>query len=294
MQVLLEAPLHNLLVEANLLQFAFVMVKAELSEYIDPSVQVTDFISGVWNHDLLDLRTKELRLQAKDAVEQTLGGYHITNDMYIAIPVKGYVWSLTDTSDYDYRIIANNGEENLYNEARKKISNWVHVVDLVEQDKLIHEPKNRKPVIHSAAYELLLTPDNFIVGNIQAAQEARLKIVRYLSEPHDGHNYWDGKNDSLQDHFQAQYIQWGIGKNSKEAKPAPDQDFGKLSKHARFDILLFDRSQQEVNPLQWQRDYLKSLQSRKIPSVKVYKHALEESQGALIIPDNNLLAIKDN
>jgi hypothetical protein len=261
------------------------MARPELSPQQNDVQRVSTFLREVWEHPLLDDDTRRHREEGKAALQRTLAAHGLTDSQVIGIPVKGYLWSMTDLSDYDFRVIATDSKKELFDDVKNHITDWIHLNDVIGPDELVDvKHHGEKLDVHPAAYDLLLTPDEFIVGDLTTAQSLRITVADRFHDRRLTHNYWTGRTNSAQAHFQAQYMQWGIARERiRITAPRTEGTFPHVSKHARFEQLIFDRSQLEPDPEGWEKAFMRSLRHRELPPLAVYRRALKQTQGALSI-----------
>lgn len=62
-------------------------------------------------------------------------------------------------------------------------------------------------------FNLLLTPDNLIVGNVELARKMRLEAIQYIDEQGDIDKVWDNQNSLANKKLRQLVTQWQLGPN---------------------------------------------------------------------------------
>jgi hypothetical protein len=238
-----------------------------------PLYQVREFVTRVWEHPLLDEQTRRHRYEAKGKLSNVLNDLGFTNDDFIAVPVGSLLWSVDEQSDYDYQLLFSNLET-------KERYRKLHLDTFLEQRNIqvIGNPtyaNTEEKIILSDSHfaDLLLTPDEYLSGNIQLAGKLRQSILGLYSEA-DYLYYWDRVVVPL---FDGGYRYWELSTDKVIEKPV------KESRFTRFNIALAKRSQQSRVPSRYHGAFRYARDKLKLPSLKTYTEAMRESNGSLHI-----------
>jgi len=241
------------------------MSEESLHSQEDPQRLIDSFVRPIWYHELLTDQTRSLREQAKNGVEDVLVGNHIGLDSVIAIPTGGSRWTLEGNDPIHYQFLFLEDIPPLDDVRHALNDNWILPRDWDSSERAISHLERS-----NALKALMITPDNFVVGNVEKARELRLKALKK-----GGKGWW---HDGVTDYVDKKVNIWG--------KPKSDLDMGKL----RFRRALDQRLAGESSPKEWEKGFFERLKNRKTPPYSDYSHALEQLGGAINCPENRNIA----
>lgn len=274
----------------------------ELSPQIESSsVQAVEkFITRVWEHPLLDGKTRQHRQNALAALPPFMENHNIDASEYIGIPYGSFLWITDQESDFDFDIIKfdqlSHPDDKFTKAeiaARKNTDSKLHLFDIkgIDEDSPDLFLNNSKLL-----FFLLLTPDEYLLGNIEKAHELRLKAIDQIAaEPNNVNLYWDqqlpeGESAGMiQTIFEAYFKGWSqhtfttrVGLIAGEKKGRDKTRASYEKRKARFEQNLAERSAQAYNP-QWSKHFLQAFQEISVPPFSVYAEALRQTGGAIHI-----------
>lgn len=249
------------------------MTEREHLHELEPHISDDYFrvLDAVWNNELVthDELTQFFRQEGKSKIRQLYKGY-VDDDEYISVPVKNYVWGASPDARHNYSTI-------LLNTHDKKINKFDHA-NQAAPDEDIHIVRGElvddifKFNPHQGAdrhvgYELFLTPDEHIVGNLEKAREIRQKFM--LKDKNV--KYWErNSKNSIPAYFIEHYVEFG-----RSAK------LGR-GRRTRFDQALLSRAQLEGDPEGFIDNFNSALSALRLPSFKDARHYFEATQGGII------------
>lgn len=234
-------------------------IAVELEQGCSNPVEV---LKEVWSNELVDATALQHRTVGPRVLQQLYGGYGVKPEDYIALPVKSAIWGAEEDTRYSFALILLNHErQKRFRAAREDAPDVdLDIVSAVESADVFTN--------HYPGFELFLTPDELVTGNLEETKRLRIKGVR-------GHKYakhWQGSH-SIHDYFYDRYVNYGIG--AKESS----------GRYRRIMTKLNARAQQEENPEEWIRLFLKRRRSLKLPGFIGFREYLLENNGSLHMND---------
>lgn len=251
--------------------------QTEFGEYtLSPQEQVRQFVTRVWEHPLVDNQTREHRKLAKTKLQFILEQFGVDPSTYITIPVGSVIWATDKDSDFDYHLVLKD----------------MTVLDSVDKESLkvrLEEEKVNIVTLYdleSACSDrvnlivLLLTPDDYIGGNIQIVQDLRLKAVSYLKEQVVGVNTYEDPEETINQYFDLFFRNWSdessfLARSFRRGKPSD------RNRSARISSRLEQRAQQTHNPERYKATFEKARNELRVPDLDMYSKAMINTQGAL-------------
>ncbi|MBI4973546.1 hypothetical protein HZC27_02980 [Candidatus Roizmanbacteria bacterium] len=249
--------------------------------------QVQEFVTKVWNHPLVDEKTRTHRLEARTKLEKYLDTNNVPQSDYFSVPVGSLLWNTTDSSDYDYVLCLKNKElwEKLYGQhiptGSTPNKSMIGANQLSKQGlDLLAGPEYLTGNIENDAYflkVLLFTPDEFIGGNLELAQKLRLALVEYYVAGGPS----EERQRLLEQYFQIR-VNWEKQQKFSELKAGVP-----TIRQQRFDRVLHERamiatrSKPERDPDDYKRVFENARKNMHVPSIQTYLEAMRESGGKL-------------
>lgn len=226
-------------------------------------IEVRKFVTRVWEHPLVDKRLKEHRQEAKRQTLLYLEKHGIDKDSFVGIPVGSTRTIVNEESDFDVVFIAKDME------AFKKMAQ-IHAFQIPKEapDFRLEIGNIIPPYVVDSCGEgsvhLLFTPDEYLLGNLEFAKEARLRIIRGIKRQFgdEVETEWG----SIEAIFNRFYKEWHLSERKKTD---------------RFRQVMNRRSKQTHVPQRWSDRFLKSLRGMKVPDYQTFSFAMEHSGGAL-------------
>jgi len=252
-----------------------------------PAPIIISFLNKVWRHPLLDEKTIDHRRQFPEKFKLWCQPWGVNPQTVSAVLVGSSLWTTDriehgEGSDWDFILYGPDGvinalrksrEEKRYNEHGQEIfADWDIHPDRIYASSDLKELANLAP--------LLLTPDNFIAGNLELARQYRLKLLD-MKDPHQKQlNYefdhymrgWpslefpESRTGDRRERFENVLNRAATAKAKKLGIPIVFKDEPFLTKFKE----LFKNAMQKIE----------------VPSLEIYKKTLEQTKGALILPPN--------
>lgn len=229
----------------------------------NPQNVIDAFVRPIWYHELLTDETRSLREQSKQDLDDVLLKGLIDVSSMVAIPSGGARWRLSGQDPTNYQFLF---EEDVppRDELRHQFNE--HWILPREWDSVAHAIKHQDR--SNALKALMITPDQFVVGNVVLARRLRLEALKK-----GGEEWW---KDGVTEYIKKKVNKWGI--------PKDEMDISKI----RFEKALKEKMITEPNPEEWRQNFLMNLDSRNsnIPTYSQYSLALEQLGGAIDCPEN--------
>ena len=243
--------------------------RPNLIEFSLPAqTEVLNFLRRIWFHPLLDEATKKHREGFPKKFGEWCEAYGIETQQVFAVLVGSSQWVCAKGSDHDFflygmpkiidRIIHPSSFEAEVKEAR--IPSKIHAIAAVSLGSA--------PSTYFEVAPLLLTPDNFVAGNLNLAAELR-RVVLGSEKP-----------DWLTVKFY--YDKYMRGWPRLVAGPKSYE-----RRFQRFNRALDNRAKEvakrtkEGVKTRYVEAFKRSLENLKLPSVEVYKEAISQTGGYL-------------
>ncbi len=232
--------------------------------------QVRKFTTQIWEHPLLDDQTSEHRVNGI----LNFNKFIIENDLelknYIAIPYGSVVWATDEKSDWDFSIVA-------INEKAKEDLEYKKNMVLSEGDKLslnVFSLSNVMELRGDVWYRILLTPDDYIGGNVKFVQQLRNFIAQV-------------SNNTFQKNVNVDYDKWFRLKFKEGYSHIRTTiSFGNFEKRARrISNALGRRARQSRDNERYGIAFNKALDRFIPPKLSVYKTAMVYSNGKLSLDE---------
>lgn len=261
-----------------------------------PMRQVQEFVTKVWNHPLVDEKTRAHRLKARTKLEQYLDTKQVPQSDYFSVPVGSLLWNTTDSSDYDYVLCLKDKElwEKLYGQhiERGGTSNHSIIGANVLTKQGIDIPSGPEYLTGNMENDafflqcLLFTPDELISGNLPLAQKLRLALVEYYL----ANGPSEERQTLLEQYFQIR-VNW-----EKQMKHSELKNMEPTIRRQRFDRLLHERamiatrSKPERDLEDYKKAFTRARENMHVPSIQTYLEAMRQSGGALSLlkPDQHV------
>lgn len=230
----------------------------------DEAREVSQFITRVWEHPLVDDRLITFRQDALTLISENMKRHGIEDTEYIGIPVGSFLWAVNDESDIDVHIIQVLDEDTQTSDSRFDNSEVAPIDDIhfvsLEDDHVSTYP----PTSHLA---LLLTPDDYLLGNTERAGSLRLELLNMVEKESSQYRFWDSPDSVLKSRqFDRYFRSWGM-KEEKRIK--------------RFEEKVTLRSSQTYNDDAWRKGFYRALTNIQVPVFDIYKSALLQTGGKL-------------
>lgn len=243
--------------------------------------EVEKFITLVWAHPLVSQKEREHRLKGNSKVIALMQSFDIPHSAYFAVPFGSTRWVVNPTSDFDADVyITDNEMRDRFKIPGSGFSiaeNGVHIQYPHILDNLFNKT-NSVPTIPGNLCNLFFTPDEYIIGNIQLADDTRLKAVRFIEENMDLQLLWNNPDSLMNKWFNQLFRDWGSGK--RHYSSFIDRSFT-IGDRTRYLDAIDKRSKQTHSPKRWKETFEKAKERLTIPSFIGYKQAVYASDGAL-------------
>lgn len=239
------------------------MPEEQIGSPEDPQALIDSFVRPIWYHELLTDETRKLREEAKVGLEEVLVDSHIGLDSVIAIPTGGSRWTLEGNDPIHYQFIFLDEASPLDDVRHALTDNWILPRDWSSSERAISHLERS-----NALKALMITPDEFVVGNVEMAKQLRLKALKK-----GGKDWWR----AVEEYVEKKVNTWGKRKR--------ENDTGKR----RFEAALHKMLSSQSDPEAWRANFFESLKSRRTPSFIDYSTALESFGGAISCPENRNL-----
>jgi hypothetical protein len=244
---------------------------------------VRQFVTEGWISPAISKETIRHREEAKNRLTKTLSEQGISSDKYFAAMVGSVYGVASEHSDFDYVVYCQERElyEKLRNASESKYSSeplskalnkknidfhWGESV--VDYDKLVHSDEYDRKAWRTIA-TLLYTPNEFIVGNVEAANALRLQIIRRE----------DLNWKEIEQQFKDYYLNWGTT-DTLLSKGIVSHD---TSREERIQKVFTKRSQDKKYPKDGYRKFVAWKSRISFPDQESFRTALEASGGAITL-----------
>lgn len=255
-----------------------------------PKEQVERVVTALWEHPLLDEATIAHRKAALAALPSFLNKFGIDNSEYVGI-LKGSSQRIVDeTSDYDFTIIHPNSINepgDKFTEAGIAARDKQLKIDISSiQPISLNNPNLATNAGHTMT-QLLFTPDEYLVGNIDLAHQYRRNVIDQLNhDPKYKRLFW-GEADfsgSLRLQFADCFKNWGIvPQTSRIGMKLGHNPQNRLEKEqGRLEANIAKRVAISKNP-HWEADFRQAIADLAPPSFSAYKAYIEQTGGAVHI-----------
>lgn len=222
--------------------------------------QVEQFVTRVWEHSLLTSETRQFRKTALEELASIAENVDVGQEEYVGIPVGSFRWIPNKMSDYDYLLIAIGGKALFFNSIDARTNYMIgkcqlHVVNSCRG--VLSRPTG------DIGTQLLLTPDDYIAGNIPAARNLRLSTIQRMRDLVT-EDAWESEGGIFNE-----FIRYWDESSPKRAM--------------RYHSALQQRANQTHNPRKWMEQFENAKNNLQLPSFEVYYDALQQTEGALHI-----------
>jgi hypothetical protein len=244
----------------------------EQEKYTEDSLlQVRKFVTKVWEHPLLTEATRHHRQELKKMVDDLMKKNGISKEQYIGLPVGGSTWISRGIGD-DFDVILFGENEEVVRKIEEITPNQTGDVDIITfgSAKHIHNINENWP------YNIFYIPDEYIVGNLQIAQEVRKSLTGQLHP--DNRERFDRYAPQL---FNTFFRDWNKDLWYKNQNPI---SAGKRAE--RFNIALESRSLQSHSPDKWKSVFIHNVNTITSPDFTTFSRAMKISNGTLTLLNN--------
>lgn len=229
------------------------------------------FVTVFWEHSLMDKETRRYREKFKEIVRNVFSGSGLSTADYVAVPVGGLRWAVSETSDFDAVVCYGKG-------AFKKINNYKYaelktLYDFDEHQRTTFEVNEDNLM---KGVDLLFTPDNYIEGNIEAARKIRLDMMELLRNM-GGESYW---RETVDKHFRRSFVWWDL---NVFAPPGKEKEIAVGKRAMRISDRLNRRADKSTDPNEFKREFDLARRRITLPTFDVYYNGLKYSSGRLDI-----------
>lgn len=245
-----------------------------------PYIRVISFLHNVWNHPLLTEATIQHRRQFPDKFKEWCNVWGIDSQKLVAVPVASTLWIVDEQgkSDHDF----------IFYGFKKDIQPYVDQLPLLLRahkvdDKRLEVEGDIHPVesliepyflSDSQLVSLLLTPDNFVGGNIKLAAQYRMHILHIYNQ----------QSKAIREYFDREIKGWST-------KTSPAKTGESRKRIVRFEKTLDKRATDlEIRTGFSQEEYKKRfsqmLQDIEPPPFSVFTSAIQHTQGKLLLPES--------
>ena len=234
--------------------------------------RVAVFTTRVWEHPLIDSSTRNHRAKFSQAAEKIFTQYQIDPHSAILVPVGSTKWIAGRLSDYDVHLFFRSSDTIPARLAEPQLIRRVGNIHVVGE---VYDSTSSTigPYPSNAALALLLSPDDYIYGNLDVAAELRLAAITEIMT----HNPNDISTSQqiMDSYFDRNFRQW----------PNKYQKEDKLTKRGkRFERNLSARARLAKMSNSLYRDaFLKALAGIHPPDLGDYSLGLQYSNGKLAV-----------
>lgn len=243
---------------------------------------VDRFLEDTWMHPLLDEETLNHRERGRSKVVKVFKDFSIEKD-FLFLPIGSTIWIATDGSDHDgYLLYANN-------EALERVfgplddpnnKSFTKFLGRMEEENInlftavsltsLSGYNHSELVSKYFLLNILITPDNMVVGDIAVAKKARLSIIEKISNSDNQDMYWD----KIKGVYDKMILQWAT--NTDLFRAADKNEIRQRRIDQRIQAVAEDLG---VNKL----DLTNTVFNRPFPTFEEYKKVILESEGTLEI-----------
>lgn len=259
--------------------------------------EVEKFVTRIWEHPLVDQRTQEYREKGIPAIEGLMMRKGIKPEDFIAIPYGSVRWSVKSSkegkgtkepSDFDVFLIFRDEETEslavrtygglLFRDCRFSFGGSRTLTEIeTHKDLSPFMPGN----VTQLEVNLLLTPDDYIAGNLELARQLRVNAVKYFKD-----------NFYLEFFFEKDFKNWpdvpmhnldDIGYVNLETKPSHWYRHRVKGRRERFFSRLSERSKASHDPEAYIKSFIKSYRAINPPNFSTFRDGILSSGGSLSI-----------
>lgn len=228
------------------------------------------FVTNFWEHPLLDKETKEHREKFKTVAKTVLEGAGLEPSDYVAVPVGGVRWAVAETSDFDAVVCYDN---NAFKKINNKFSELKRQNDFDEQQRLIFDVNEDNWM---KGLDLLFTPDDYIVGNLEAAWKIRLKMMEIIKEK-GGESFW---RETIDTYYRRTFVWWDL---NVYAPPGKEREVLQGKRRKRIYDRLARKAAKSSDPEAYINDFDIYRRKMTLPLFEDYYNGLNYSSGKLEI-----------
>lgn len=263
-------------------------------------IELQKFITRTWNHPLLDSRTIEHREEAKTKLANILVESGVMLNDFFTVPIGSLLWATDDQSDFDYHLVTigkkssyifnfNQEEYHQFYDRCDLENVWFSMNHLMDVSEYGHSPYT--------VTNLLFTPDEYIVGNLAAAQNVRLLYANRL-KPNVGFDLWVNNIWGIVENYWERFFRNWDDLSLENSQSGPvirhPKENPERERRARIDRNLARRSQQSSSPQRYIEAFTNARQRMNIIDSRIYSNAIIATNGALSINNRfNAIGIED-
>jgi|GEM_PF-6121367 len=245
---------------------------------LSPQLEIVSFLHRVWSHSLLDEKTINHRRGFPKRFEDWCRPWGLNPQSLAAVLTGSSLWSTDRTgyrqgSDWDFHLYGPKEVILPYRELRRKESLYNEHADLFYDDWDIHPESitaDSEIICVAALAPLLLTPDNFIAGNLDLARIYR-RLLLGLKNPNE---------KELREHFERFMKGWP----EYEDVPSRTGDRkGRLEAALHKRANEIERKGANLGEEVTQR-FLQHRAEIEPPPLAVFIQAIEATNGVLVLP----------
>jgi len=194
------------------------IVNGELGEQLSPVEIVQKYITQMWQHPLLDETTRQHRRRGPKLLTDFAHELEIGDGEWYGIPFGSTLWITDEQSDHDYAVYAATLDAD---------TKWKRYFSTNSKE---HARKHGKPlpdtpldILSEDDYRfqphLYFTPDDYLVGNVELAQQQRLARIKAIATHKESGNYFpkpeaDGQWETIRRHV-AKMLNWPQTQNKE-------------------------------------------------------------------------------
>jgi len=138
-----------------------------------------NLVNMLWEHPLLDGLTRKHRANFRLEAEKMIRHFGDEPDNYVLVPEGSLVWLVGEDSDFDFEMFrSESGKitgDNLWD--IEEFNPGLRINNTIWKISDIFESGPREWEIFSS---LLITPDRYLVGNVELARQTRMELVGKL------------------------------------------------------------------------------------------------------------------
>ena len=237
------------------------------TEEVQALEQVEGFVTKVWEHPLLDAFTIEHRQKGIAAMETVLKENNLENGF--AVLTGSSIWIAKENSDWDFIVYQKNPDTSapiIQNNER------VNIIDIrVAQESAVF--------YFDRHFDLLVTPDEYIVGNIKLARQIRLLILNKLILDGELNDGWNGElNQARIDKYFSEKIRGWFFLSSEFAPDKMEERYKRVQNNLdiRSDLAQMPKEK-------YIAEFNKAMNEISPPKISTYWKALQYTNGELHI-----------
>lgn len=228
--------------------------------------EVESFVTKIWQHPLLDERTIEHRKNGLDEMNKLLQENNLEDSF--AVLVGSSIWITTEKSDWDFILYQTNPDTTTHIDVKNPNINIIERRS-VQQSAVFEFEKH---------FDLLVTPDEYIAGNVNLARRVRHLILSKLVL--DGHSLegWKGKqNQARFDNYFRDVIRGWYAFLDYDHNKAEERT-NRVKRHLEERAKLSNMS-----PEKYYMEFNAALNRIKPPDINTFCDAMQYTKGALNI-----------